>query len=138
MFPWCAALKFFRKEPVMTRFFQLSLAAAALALGAALSPAFAGRMPDPGADHQFLGANQSMTYPNEWFRGGDLAAITINGDGSSDLDVYVYDQYGHLIVSDTAAGDHCFVTFTPRWTGPFTIRVVNAGNVGDIYDLETN
>ncbi len=72
------------------------------------------------------------------FNGGEIARIAVEGDHSTDLDLYVYDQNGNLIVSDTDNTDLCLVQWTPRWTGPFVIKVVNNGNYSNVYDLYSN
>jgi hypothetical protein len=72
------------------------------------------------------------------FRAGEVAQIGVSGDGDSDLDLYIYDERGNLIASDTDAGDDCFVRWTPRWTGPFQVRVRNLGRVYNDYCLVTN
>jgi hypothetical protein len=65
----------------------------------------------------------------EAFYGGELARVRVVGDGDTDLDVYVLDENGNLIASDTGPTDVCSVVWQPRWTGPFIIRVVNCGDV---------
>ena len=72
------------------------------------------------------------------FRGGESARITVAGDGDTDLDLYVYDEFGNLIASDDDNTDYCVVSWTPRFTGPFTVRVVNRGSVYNEYRLTTN
>jgi hypothetical protein len=73
-----------------------------------------------------------------WFRAGELAEVAVNGDGDTDLDLYVYDENGHLIVSDTDATDQCYVRWTPAWTGQFRIKIANLGSVYNNYVLRTN
>ena len=76
------------------------------------------------------------------FLGGARAIVTVEGDGSTDLDVYVYDENGNLVAKVDGPGDKCRVTWTPRWTGKFTIKVVEGyvsdilvrGDVGDVVD----
>jgi hypothetical protein len=34
---------------------------------------------------------------NETFRGGELAVVSIVGDGTTDLDLYVFDNNGNLV-----------------------------------------
>ncbi len=82
-------------------------------------------------------ANGTDEY-NVRFRAGETAIVTAIGDGDTDLDLYVYDQNGNLIDSDTDYTDNCVCTFTPRWTGNFKIRVVNRGRVYNNYVLRTN
>jgi hypothetical protein len=69
------------------------------------------------------------------FFGNQLAMITVHGDGDTDLDLYVYDEFGNCVVSDTRLGDQCAVTWVPRWTGRFTIRVVNRGFLPNFYTV---
>lgn len=72
------------------------------------------------------------------FQGGEIARVAVSGDHSTDLDLYVFDQNNNMIVSDTDATDTCFVEWTPRWTGPFQVLVVNNGQTANVYDLYTN
>jgi len=72
------------------------------------------------------------------FRSGELAIVTVIGDGDTDLDLYVYDSNGNLIDSDTDYSDDCVCTWTPRWTGNFRIKIVNRGRVYNNYVLRTN
>ncbi|MGQ0615191.1 MAG: hypothetical protein ACT4PV_15770 [Planctomycetaceae bacterium] len=72
------------------------------------------------------------------FIGGERAEAAIDGDDDTDLDLFVYDQNGNLIISDTRAGDAAGVYWTPRWTGPFRIRVVNLGTVWNHYVIAHN
>lgn len=72
------------------------------------------------------------------FRGGELAIVSIRGDGDTDLDLYIYDENGNLIVSGTGPTDRETVSWTPAWTGNFRIRVVNLGRVWNRYALVTN
>ena len=72
------------------------------------------------------------------FKGGQIAAIRVSGDGDTDLDLYVYDERGNLIASDTDRSDECVVAWTPRWTGPFIVRVKNLGGVYNRYRMITN
>lgn len=75
---------------------------------------------------------------NVSFRGGELAIVTVIGDGDTDLDLYVYDNNGNLIDSDTDYSDNCVCTWTPRWTGNFRIKIVNRGRVYNSYLIRTN
>jgi len=66
---------------------------------------------------------------------GDTTAVLVVGDGDTDLDVYVYDDNGYLIDSDTDASDRCFVSWTPLRAGCFMVKVVNRGRVYNAYRL---
>jgi len=77
-------------------------------------------------------------YEGVWFAGGELAEIWVEGDGGTDLDLFVYDENGILIASDTRISGDCYVSFTPLWTGPFRIEIHNLGYVSNGYVLMTN
>lgn len=72
------------------------------------------------------------------FLGGRLAEVVVIGDGDTDLDVYVYDENGHLIAQDLGMTDNCYVSWTPRWSGTFTVKVRNRGGVYNRFLLLTN
>jgi hypothetical protein len=72
------------------------------------------------------------------FYAGEVARIAVVGDGDTDVDLYVYDESGHLIAKDDDRTAECVVEFVPRWTGPFRVRVVNNGYVYSNYILMTN
>lgn len=80
-------------------------------------------------------------YTDTWtirFRGGEPAYVVVSGDGDTDLDLYVYDENGNFITSDTDRTDDCVVAFNPRWTGTFYIKIKNLGRVYNRYVLVTN
>jgi len=72
------------------------------------------------------------------FWANERASVVVSGDGDTDLDLYVYDESGNLIDKDDDYSDDCIVNFFPRWTGRFTIKVVNRGNVYNRYIIATN
>lgn len=61
------------------------------------------------------------------FRGGEPARVMVSGDGDSDLDLFIYDEHGNRVCTDDDSGDTAICAWTPRYTGPFTIRVRNLG-----------
>lgn len=81
---------------------------------------------------------RSYTYYNAKFWANEVAEILVSGDGDTDLDLYVYDENGNLIESDTDYTDDCFVRFVPRWSGLFRIKIVNRGGVYNNYVIVTN
>jgi hypothetical protein len=72
------------------------------------------------------------------FIGREWEALVVSGDGSTDLDLYVYDENNNLIAKDDDNTDDCAVRFIPRWTGNFTVKVVNRGKYANTYTLGTN
>jgi hypothetical protein len=112
------------------------LAAVAGLVGAS-GVGFAGAVGGPRSNTTRVNARATDQY-TIGFRGGEAARITVAGDGDTDLDLYVYDEFGNLIVKDDDNTDYCVVSWTPRFTGPFTVRVVNRGGVYNQYRLTTN
>lgn len=72
------------------------------------------------------------------FWANELAEVVVIGDGDNDLDLYIYDQNGNLIASDTDYTDQCVCRWVPSWTGSFTIRIVNRGAIYSNYAIATN
>lgn len=72
------------------------------------------------------------------FHADEMAYILVQGDGDTDLDLYVYDDNGCLIESDTDETDVCECYFTPVRDGFFEIHIVNRGKVYNNYVLQTN
>lgn len=72
------------------------------------------------------------------FKKGVTAEIAVSGNGASDLDLYVYDENGNLIVGDEDYSDDCYVCWTPAWTGGFIVKVVNRGRYSNYYNIATN
>jgi len=68
--------------------------------------------------------------------GGKHYTIVVDGDGDTDLDVYLYDEDGNEIDKDTDNTDYCICEVTPRWTGDFTIKVRNYGDVYNHYTIK--
>ena len=67
--------------------------------------------------------------------GDEITQVTINGDGSTDLDLYVYDENGNLICKDEGYSDDCVASFRPFWTQTMTIKVVNRGGRTNRYSF---
>jgi hypothetical protein len=111
------------------------LVIAAIALGAPPST-FAGAA-SPLSNGGVVSRHDSVVY-TVTFMGGEPAAVEVIGDGDTDLDVYVSDENDNLIASAEGRGDHAVVRWQPRWTGPFTIRIVNRGSVSNRYVVITN
>jgi len=74
----------------------------------------------------------------EGFRAGEWAVVTMDGDGGTDLDIYVHDDNGYLIVQDIGPSDYATVRFLPFRTSNFTITIRNLGGRNNIYYLINN
>lgn len=82
-------------------------------------------------------AKDYVTYDCK-FWANELAEVIVIGDGDNDLDLYVYDEKGNLIASDTDYTDQCICRWVPAWTGTFTIKILNRGVVYSRYAIATN
>jgi hypothetical protein len=96
-----------------------------------------GRLGGAATHFDRLEALRTHVY-NISFRGDAFAEIAVSGDGDTDLDLYVYDEFGHLVASDVDATDDCYVSWTPVFTGSFRVEVRNEGYVYNEYVLATN
>lgn len=115
----------------------LLLVAVAVVLAILLLPRFAHAGPVGGQkwNEDTVLANDSDVYRVR-FEANEPARVLIAGDG--DLDLFIYDQGGHLIDQDTRAHHYAQCDWTPRWTGEFTLKVKNCTS-GDVsYLLTTN
>ncbi|MDE6139610.1 MAG: hypothetical protein K2F95_01490 [Alistipes sp.] len=84
-----------------------------------------------------VNANATDTYTLR-FIGGELAEVAVIGDGDTDLDLYIYDSNGNLIEKDDDYTDRCYCSWTPKWTGAFSVKIKNRGGVCNYYTLYTN
>ena len=96
-----------------------------------------GRVGGPGERYSFVYGNSNDVYDIS-FISGQLAEIGVRGDGDTDLDLYIYDSNGNLITYDSDYTDFCYVSWVPRWTGRYTIKIVNRGPIVNNYRLLTN
>ena len=84
-----------------------------------------------------VGAYSSDSYRVR-FSGGEYAQVFVRGDGDTDLDLYVYDEYGNLVCRDTDSTDQTYCAWTPAWTGTFRIKIENLGSLYNRYRIATN
>jgi len=88
-------------------------------------------------DDYVIEGSEELDY--EWtFTGGEIATVYVEGDTSTDLDLFVYDQAGNLIVSDEGDGDACEVEWTPEETTTYIVRLKNLGDFENYYYIESN
>jgi hypothetical protein len=91
--------------------------------------------------HQSVGTVQALdTHRFEpiRFRGGELGVIVVAGDGSTRLDVFLYDANGNLIDKDQSGYVNCYLMFRPVRTAHFYLVVVNRGLLPNTYAMRTN
>jgi hypothetical protein len=91
--------------------------------------------PKTHQDTALAGATLAYTVV---YSGGQLAEAGLAGDGSSDLDLLVYDENDHLVCRSASSSDREYCQWWPRWTGPFRIEIQNLGTAVNLYRLATN
>jgi hypothetical protein len=95
-----------------------------------------GMLTGPKARTFVLDANATDQIKMQ-FVGGLPAQVQVSGNGASDLNMVIYDQFRNPICKDEAYGDQMFCLWTPRRTGLFIIEVKN-GALANEYILRTN
>jgi hypothetical protein len=102
-----------------------------------MTAASRGRVGGPGYVIDKVNGEEANMYVVE-FTGGEAAEAAVVGDGSTDLDLYIFDEEGNLVVMDEEAGDECYVIWKPRSAGIFVITVLNRGASYNEFALVTN
>jgi len=65
-----------------------------------------------------------------------VTRVRVIGDGTTRLELRVYDEFGFLVASDTlGGGDQRKVFVVPAWTGKFKVKVENVGTLANEYIL---
>lgn len=72
------------------------------------------------------------------FAGDDYAEVYLEGDGASDLNLYVVDSAGRLVCSDTDISDIAYCGWYPDRDDDFSFRVENAGGAASTFSVMTN
>lgn len=75
-----------------------------------------------------ISARSSVSYEIT-AQGGYIWNVVAAGDGDTDVDMEVFDQNGNLVCRDIAPYTRATCSITPAWTGRFTVKVSNLGNV---------
>jgi hypothetical protein len=114
----------------------------ALALAATVisgSVAVAGAIGGPAfALREYIYGYQTIDY-RVAFRGGEWAKVGVVGTNSSNLDLFIYDEFGNLVAYDvTYIDNYCEVTFYVTYPQVYTLRVVNRGANVNLFDIATN
>ena len=97
----------------------------------------AGSTTGPGVYTRIVPAKGEVTI-NEAYFGKQLAVLELTGDGDTDLDIYVYDAAGNLVVCGIGLTDRERVSFTPCATGAYRIVIRNLGCVWNRCQVRTN
>ncbi|MDR0474998.1 MAG: hypothetical protein LBH43_15155 [Treponema sp.] len=72
------------------------------------------------------------------FRANELAEVLLVGDGSTILDIFIYDPNGNLVVYTDVSTYDAYLNWVPRVTGSFDIVVKNWGNRSNRFQINTN
>jgi hypothetical protein len=65
----------------------------------------------------------------------EKVCVTVTGDGDTDLDLYIFDEYDNLVAADEDYTDKCICNLTVERSGEYTIVVVNCGTFVNYYSL---
>jgi len=74
----------------------------------------------------------------ESYSGGEIAEVSITGDGGTDVDLYIMDENENIICEAESTSDREMCSWTPVWTGDFLIVLRNLGPVSNTVDVHTN
>lgn len=107
----------------------------ALALVLVPGVAVAGNVLGPHTHVDIIARNDTDEYVMI-YEGLSPGRITLRGDGSSDLDCYLYEG-DRLAVKDDDATDTCFLSWFQVSSGKVRLRIKNRG-AANRYRLETN
>lgn len=81
------------------------------------------------------GVNHHNDYQ---FEGKKYAEIYVEGSDEANLDIFVHDEKGKLMCSDTDMSNINYCGWTPDFSGLFKITIVNRGNIASQYFLISN
>ena len=71
-----------------------------------------------------------------YLKAGKNVDVELFGDGYANLDLYVYDGYGNLIIKKESGSDVEIAKLIINRSEYFTVKVVNRGNTYNDYDLK--
>ena len=80
---------------------------------------------------EVLGTDCVLGYQTNQYEvtlwGGEVTTIEMLGNGNSDLDFFVYDAWGRLVIKDIDRTDAAAFLILPASTGKYYIHVENRG-----------
>ena len=88
-----------------------------------------------GSQSESIDANDTAAFSWTADASGEII-VSIDGDGETDLDLFVYDDNGNLLGADRSLDDDEQVRLTVREGREYEIQVQNLGNVTNEFDLE--
>lgn len=110
-----------------------------LALALAVSTSFATVVGKGSASTTETVNSGAIDSYQEWFVSGEQATAVVSGDGDTDLDLYVYDEFERLICSSESNIDDEICQWTPTFNNigarRFKIKIKNRGSVYNNYTI---
>ncbi len=113
---------------------RVIISALSIAFATITSAAVAGDVRGTYRDRDVLASGQGVTY-NLVLEENETTFIGVNGDGDGDIDCGLFDGNGNLVDRDGSSKDGCTLTVNPKWTGKFTLKLINAGDIASVYTL---
>jgi hypothetical protein len=74
-------------------------------------------------DSDSLSQGYYMDYDVTLQRGVQYLIFACGDRRARDIDIYLYDENGYLVARDNQTDNQPLVYITPRWTGPFRLRI---------------
>ena len=112
---------------------KFALILACMLLAAPL--AYAGPIGGSASEYDYAFGGGDTNY-HIAFTGGETSIVLVSGDGSSVLDVAIYDEAGNLVAYDLGTLAGSMVVWTPAYTGNYTVLVFNEGSALNVYSLD--
>jgi hypothetical protein len=105
-------------------------------LGAVATFSFAGNF-DSEAELNKYRINAYQTRIHQYYlKAGTKVDVELFGDSYTNLDLYIYDGYGNLIVAKEGKTDVEIAKLTIYRSEYFTVKIVNRNNNYNDYDLK--
>jgi hypothetical protein len=120
----------------MFKKFVLTVSLGAMLAGLTVSTLSARALPNTYSDSVTVAPYSTIAYRPILFTKDEEGVVAIDGDGSTKLDVSVYDERGNLIIH--YAGYSPCVSFRPYWVQGMVIKVHNLGGVSNTFSMRTN
>ena len=103
----------------------------------ALNTQTRGAVGGPKYDWDVIRGREEITYRID-FRANQIAEAVVLGDGSTYLDIYVYDRNWNLVVYTDVYTSGARALWVPSYTGVYHVRIVNWGTRNNLYEFFTN
>jgi hypothetical protein len=120
----------------MLKKFILTVSLGAMLASLTASTLSAHAIPATYHDSATVAPYSTITYRPILFTADDYGVVSIDGDGSTQLDVTVYDERGNFIIH--YVGYSPCVSFRPYWVQGMIINIRNLGGVSNTFSMRTN